>query len=77
MISLAASLKYEEAQRVKEKIDILENYQAKSTVVNPKINNVDVFSIISDESYGYVNYLQISLWCDYSVTYHGNKEKTG
>lgn len=60
MTSLAASLKYEEAQRVKEKIDILENYQSKSTVVNPKINNVDVFSIISDESYGYVNYLQIS-----------------
>jgi excinuclease ABC subunit C len=60
MTSLAAGLKYEEAQRVKEKIDILENYQSKSTVVNPKINNVDVFSIISDESYGYVNYLQIS-----------------
>ena len=32
----------------------------KSTVVNPKINNVDVFSIVSDESYGYVNFLQIS-----------------
>jgi excinuclease ABC subunit C len=60
MSRLAADLRFEDAQRVKEKIDILENYQAKSTVVNPKINNVDVFSIISDESYGYVNYLQIS-----------------
>lgn len=60
MSMLALELKFEDAQRIKEKIDILENYQAKSTVVNPKINNVDVFSVISDESYGYVNYLQIS-----------------
>jgi len=56
----AAQMKFEEAQKIKEKIDILENYQSKSTVVNPKINNVDVFSIISDESYAYVNFLQIS-----------------
>lgn len=56
----AAKLEFEDAQRIKEKIDILENYQSKSTVVNPKINNVDVFSIISDETYAYVNYLQIS-----------------
>jgi excinuclease ABC subunit C len=56
----AAQLQFEDAQRIKEKIDILENYQAKSTVVNPKINNVDVFSIVSDESYAYVNFLQIS-----------------
>lgn len=60
MSTLASELKFEDAQRIKEKIDVLENYQAKSTVVNPKINNVDVFSVISDESYGYVNYLQIS-----------------
>ena len=50
----AADLQFEDAQRIKEKIDVLENYQSKSTVVNPKINNVDVFSIVSDESYGYV-----------------------
>ena len=56
----AEQLHFEDAQRIKEKIDVLENYQAKSTVVNPKINNVDVFSIVSDESYAYVNYLQIS-----------------
>lgn len=60
MKQLAADLQFEEAQQIKEKIDILENYQAKSTVVNPKITNVDVFSIISDESYAYVNFLQIS-----------------
>ncbi|MEM7084770.1 MAG: excinuclease ABC subunit UvrC [Bacteroidota bacterium] len=60
MKNLAADLRFEEAQRVKEKIDVLENYQARSTVVNPKINNVDVFSIVSDETYAYVNYLQIS-----------------
>lgn len=60
MRQFAEDLQFEDAQRVKEKIDVLENYQAKSTVVNPKINNVDVFSIVSDESYAYVNYLQIS-----------------
>ena len=60
MHQLAEEMKFEEAQRIKNKIDSLEKYQAKSTVVNPKINNVDVFSIVSDESYGYVNFLQIS-----------------
>ena len=60
MKSLAAELKYEEAQRIKDKIEVLENYQAKSTIVNPKINNVDVFSIISDNAYAYVNFLQLS-----------------
>jgi len=60
MKQMAADLNFEEAQRIKEKIDILENYQSKSTVVNPKINNVDVFSIISDESFAYINFLQIS-----------------
>ena len=60
MKTYAAELQFEDAQRIKEKIDILENYQAKSTVVNQKINDVDVFSIVSDESYAYVNFLQIS-----------------
>ncbi len=60
MNDFAKHLQFEDAQRVKEKIDVLENYQAKSTVVNPKINNIDVFSIVSDESYGYVNFLQIA-----------------
>lgn len=60
MTSLASELRFEEAQQIKEKIDILENYQAKSTIVSSKINNVDVFSIVSDEEYGYVNFLQVA-----------------
>ena len=56
----AGRMEFEEAQQIKNKIDVLENYQAKSTVVNPKITDVDVFSIVSDEGYGYVNFLQIS-----------------
>ncbi|SHE70256.1 Excinuclease ABC subunit C [Psychroflexus salarius] len=60
MQDYAEAMRFEEAQRIKNKIKALEKYQAKSTVVNPKINNVDVFSIVSDEGYGYINYLQIS-----------------
>ena len=56
----AANMEFEEAQKIKEKLDVLQNYQAKSTIVNPKISNVDVFSIITDETYGYVNFLQLS-----------------
>lgn len=60
MTQYAKKLQFEDAQRLKEKIEVLENYQSKSTIVNPKINNVDVFSIVSDQEYGYVNFLQIS-----------------
>ncbi len=60
MTNLADEMKFEEAQKIKEKIEVLENYQAKSTILNPKISNVDVFSIVSDESMAYVNFLQIS-----------------
>lgn len=60
MKALAAEMQFEEAQLIKEKIEVLENYQVKSTIVNPKINNVDVFSIISDESHAYVNFLQLA-----------------
>ncbi len=60
MKALAAEMEFEKAQRIKEKIEVLESYQVKSTIVNPKISDVDVFSIFSDESYGYVNYLQVS-----------------
>lgn len=59
MMKYAEEMRFEEAQKMKEKIDLLVNYQAKSTVVNPKISNVDVFSIISDESSAYINMLQI------------------
>ncbi len=60
MINFSTEMEFEEAQKIKEKIDLLANYQAKSTVVNPSINNVDVFSIISDESYSYVNFFKIA-----------------
>ncbi len=60
MLELASEMKFEEAQKVKEKVDLLENYQAKSTIINPKISNIDVFSIISDESAAYINFLQVS-----------------
>ncbi|RRQ50270.1 excinuclease ABC subunit UvrC [Maribacter algicola] len=60
MKSLAEEMRYEEAQRIKDKIDVLENYQVKSTIVNPKISDVDVFTIISDSALAYVNFLQLS-----------------
>jgi excinuclease ABC subunit C len=60
MRDLADNMQFEEAHKMKEKIQVLENYQAKSTIVNPKISNVDVFSIMSDEGYGYINFLQLS-----------------
>jgi len=60
MKTLAKEMYFEDAQKIKEKIEILEKYQSKSTIINPKISNVDVFSIVSDESYGYINFLQIS-----------------
>lgn len=60
MRQCAEAMHFEEAQKIKEKIEVLENYQSKSTIVNPKISNVDVFTIMSDESFGYVNFLQLS-----------------
>ena len=57
---LANELYFEEAQQIKDKINVLENYQSKTTIVNPKINNVDVFSIIADDVFAYVNFLQLS-----------------
>ena len=57
---LFKKLEFEKAQSIKEKIELLRNYQAKSTIVNPKINNVDVFTIVSDEDAAFVNYLKIN-----------------
>ena len=59
MLDFAADMRFEEAQKIKEKLGALQNYQAKSTIVNPSINNVDVFSIISDESHGYANFFKV------------------
>ena len=60
MFLLASEMQFEEAQKLKEKIEVLENYQSRSMVANPKINNIDVFSIVSDEGAAYVNFLQIA-----------------
>jgi excinuclease ABC subunit C len=60
MLVFAQKMEFEEAQKVKEKLSLLGNYQSKSTIINPSINNVDVFSIISDETHGYANFLKIS-----------------
>jgi excinuclease ABC subunit C len=51
--------KYEEAEEIIKKLSLLEGYKSKSTIVNPKINNVDVFSIIDDEKYAFVNFLKV------------------
>jgi excinuclease ABC subunit C len=70
MQQFASKMQFEEAQKIKEKIEVLENYQSYSTVLNPKISNVDVFSIISDETMAYVNFLQIShgaIICSYTL----------
>jgi excinuclease ABC subunit C len=60
MNHFASLMQFEAAQQMKEKIETLENYQARSTIINPKINNVDVFSIVSDETAAFVNFLQIA-----------------
>lgn len=52
-------LEFEKAQEIKEKIEILENYQHKSTVVHPSLHDLDVFHILSDENRAFVNYFQI------------------
>lgn len=55
----AAALAFEKAAAVKKKLDILENYQAKSAVVNVNITNIDVFSIVTREDLAVVNYLHM------------------
>ncbi len=59
MQAYAENLEFENAQMVKERLDLLESYQAKHTVVNPNINDVDVFGMTSDETAAYVNYFKI------------------
>jgi excinuclease ABC subunit C len=59
MIKYASDLQFEDAQVIKERLDILEDYQAKNTVVNPNIDDVDVFGMTSDETAAYVNFFKI------------------
>ena len=59
MMKYAENLQFENAQNIKEKIDMLEDYQVKHTVVNPNIDDIDVFGMTSDETAAYVNYFKI------------------
>lgn len=63
MQELAAELKFEEAQKIKQKYDLIENYRAKSEVVSNILHNIDVFSIADDENSAYINYLHITNGC--------------
>ena len=60
MIFFSSKREYEKAQEVKEKLEIVSSYQAKSTIVSSKITNTDIFTVFSDENYSYVNFMQIS-----------------
>lgn len=60
MIQAAGELKFEEAALLKKKLDILKHYQSKSTIVSSIPNDVDVFSIVSDDRFAFVNYLKVS-----------------
>ncbi|TAE83849.1 MAG: excinuclease ABC subunit UvrC, partial [Bacteroidetes bacterium] len=61
MIQAAASeLKFEQAAAYKKKLDVLEHYQSKSTIVSSSIHHVDVFSLVSDERFAFVNFLKVA-----------------
>jgi excinuclease ABC subunit C len=60
MLNFSEKMEYEKAQLVKEKIEQLEHYQSKSSIVSPTINDVDVFCIASDKDYAYVNFFKVS-----------------
>ena len=59
MNQLAEQFEFEKAQLVKQKIEALQDYQSKSTIVNPKINDVDVFNIENSEKRAFVSYLKV------------------
>lgn len=59
MMNFAGKLEFEKAQQIKEKIELLNDYQEKHTVVSPVIDDVDVFGMVSDEDAIYVNYFKI------------------
>lgn len=59
MIESAQNLAFEQAHHYKERLDLLQRFQSKSTVVNPKIADADVFTIASDESCAYINFMKV------------------
>ena len=79
MQALASELRFEEAQALKEKYEVIENYRAKSTVVTPMLHNIDVFSLIEDEHSAYVNYMHIgngAIMQAYTFEYKKRLEET-
>lgn len=60
MMSLSGELKFEEAQKLKEKYELIENYRSKSEIVSSVLHNIDVFAIETDEHSAYINYLHIT-----------------
>ena len=56
----SADWQFEEASKYQKKLEILDKYQSRSTVVNPRISDVDVLSIAQNDQYAYINYLRIS-----------------
>lgn len=63
MMALAEDMKFEEAQKIKEKYELIENYRSKSEVVSSVLHNIDVFSIEMDDNTAYINYLHITNGC--------------
>lgn len=59
MQALAENLEFEKAQKMKNKLDLLEKYQSKSLITSPNIQNLDVCTLVSDEKYAYVNYMRV------------------
>jgi excinuclease ABC subunit C len=59
MTALADNMEFEKAQLIKEKIELLEKYKSKSTIVNPKIHNVDVISMVKNKNHSYLNFLKV------------------
>ena len=59
MMDLSAEMRFEEAQELKEKYDLIERYRAKSVVVSSTINNVDVFSYVDDENAAFINFMHV------------------
>ena len=63
MVALAEELRFEEAQAIKRRYDLIEGYRAKSEVVSTVLHNIDVFNIESEDKVAYINYLHVTNGC--------------
>ena len=63
MMALAEELRFEEAQEIKRKFELIENFRAKSEVVSAVLHNIDVFNIESEDKVAYINYLHVTNGC--------------